>query len=184
LIYFLIIWISRTKSVIFVKWDNDHSVLVRSHVKILQYFVYVVSLIQMQSSSFVIVCDLNVKNFLCFFQVLNFENMHKSSLESVNIWQICKDCNNVIYIEKQHDFFDAVKKKTQISVALMKIQFDQFDNTLLISVLCDLLKIIETVQYAQNTIRCDVDFRKRCYVDCFLQKKFCENIVDIHWMTF
>jgi len=73
-----------------------------------------------------------------------------------------------------------VKKKTQISAALMKIQFDQFNNTSFMSVLHDLLKIIKTMQYAQNTIKYNVDFRKKCYVDCFFQKEFCENIVDIY----
>jgi len=62
----------------------------------------------------------------------------------------------------------------------MKIQFDQFSDTLFMSISCDLLKIIKTVQYAQNTIKCDVDFRKKCYVDCFFQKEFCKNVVDIH----
>jgi len=47
-------------------------------------------------------------------------------------------------------------------------------------VLHSLLKIIKTVQYVQNIIKCDVDFRRECYVDCFFQKEFCENIVDIH----
>jgi len=47
-------------------------------------------------------------------------------------------------------------------------------------ILCNLFKIIETVQYAQNTIRCDIDFKKKCYVDCFFQKEFHENIVVIH----
>jgi len=31
-------------------------------------------------------------------------------------------------------------------------------------VLCDLLKIIKITQYAQNTIKCDVNFKKKCYV--------------------
>ncbi len=35
----------------------------------------------------------------------------------------------------------------------------------------------------QNTIRCDIDFRKKCYIDCFLQKEFCEDIIDIYLMT-
>jgi len=39
----------------------------------------------MQSSFFVIVCDLNVKNFFCLSQVLNFKNTHKSLLKSVNM---------------------------------------------------------------------------------------------------
>jgi len=52
------------------------------------------------------------------------------------------------------------------------------------SVSCSLLKIIETVQYAQNIIRCDVDFKKECYVDWFCQKEFHEDVVDIHWITF
>jgi len=62
----------------------------------------------------------------------------------------------------------------------MKVQLDQFSNISFISVLCDLLKIIKTVQYAQNTIRCDIDFRKKCYVGCFFQKEFHEDAVDIH----
>ncbi len=51
------------------------------------------------------------------------------------------------------------------------------------SVLCDLLKIIKAVQYIQNMIRCNIDFRKKCYIDCFLQKEFCKNIIDIYLMT-
>ncbi len=51
------------------------------------------------------------------------------------------------------------------------------------SVLCDLLKIIKAVQYAQNTIRCDIDFKRRCYIDCFLQKEFHEDVIDIYLMT-
>jgi len=47
-------------------------------------------------------------------------------------------------------------------------------------VLYDLLEIIKIMQYVQNTIRCDVDFKRKCYVDCFFQKKFHENIVNIH----
>jgi len=132
----------------------------------------------------VIVCNLNVKNFFCFYQILNFKNMCKSLLKSMNIWQICRNCNNVIYIKKQHDFFNVVKKKIQINAALMKVQLDQFNNILFMSVLCDLFKIIEIMQYVQNIIRCDVDFKRKCYVDCFFQKKFCKDVVDIHWITF
>ncbi len=48
------------------------------------------------------------------------------------------------------------------------------------SILYDLFKIIKIVQYVQNIIKCDVDFKKECYVDCFFQKEFHENVVDIH----
>jgi len=41
----------------------------------------------------------------------------------------------------------------------------------------DLFKIIETAQYVQNIIRCDVDFRRECYVDCFFQKKFIKMLL-------
>ncbi len=51
------------------------------------------------------------------------------------------------------------------------------------SVLCDLLKIIKTAQYAQNTIKCNVNFRRKCYVNCFLQKEFCKNVIDIYLMA-
>ncbi len=51
------------------------------------------------------------------------------------------------------------------------------------SVLCGLLKTIKAAQYAQNTIRCNIDFRKECYIDCFLQKEFYEDVIDIHLMT-
>ncbi len=51
-------------------------------------------------------------------------------------------------------------------------------------VLCDLFKIIKAAQYVQNTIRCNIDFRRKCYIDCFLQKEFCEDIIDIYLMTF
>jgi len=44
----------------------------------------------------------------------------------------------------------------------------------------NLFKIIKTVQYVQNTVKCDIDFRKKCYVDCFFQKEFCKNVVNIH----
>ena len=77
-------------------------------------------------------------------------------------------------------FLNTVKKKTQIIATLMKVQFDQFNNILFILILCDLLKIIKTVQYVQNTIRCDVNFRRKCYVDFFFQKKIHKNIVDIY----
>ena len=51
------------------------------------------------------------------------------------------------------------------------------------SILCNLLKIIKTVQYAQNTIRCDIDFKRKCYIDCFLQKFFCKDVINIYLMT-
>ncbi len=51
------------------------------------------------------------------------------------------------------------------------------------SVLCSLLKIIKAVQYVQNIIRCNIDFRKECYIDCFLQKEFYKDIIDIYLMT-
>jgi len=51
------------------------------------------------------------------------------------------------------------------------------------SVLCDLLKTIKAVQYVQNIIRCNIDFRKKCYIDCFFQKEFHKNVIDIHLMT-
>ncbi len=51
------------------------------------------------------------------------------------------------------------------------------------SVLCDLLKIIKTAQYIQNMIRCNIDFRRKCYINCFLQKEFHEDIIDIYLMT-
>ncbi len=62
----------------------------------------------------------------------------------------------------------------------MKIQLKQFDDTLFMSVLCGLLKTIKAVQYVQNTIRCDIDFRRKCYIDCFLQKGFHEDVIDIY----
>ncbi len=51
------------------------------------------------------------------------------------------------------------------------------------SVLCNLLKIIKTAQYAQNTIRCNIDFRKKYYIDCFLQKEFHKDIINTYLMT-
>ncbi len=51
------------------------------------------------------------------------------------------------------------------------------------SVLCDLLKIIKTVQYMQNMTRYNIDFRKKYYIDCFFQKEFCEDVIDIYLMT-
>ena len=62
----------------------------------------------------------------------------------------------------------------------MKTQLDQFSDILFILVLYDLFKIIKIVQYVQNTIRCDADFKRKCYVDCFFQKEFCKNIINIH----
>ncbi len=50
-------------------------------------------------------------------------------------------------------------------------------------ILCDLLKIIETVQYAQNIIRYNINFKKKCYIDCFLQKEFCKDIINIYLIT-
>ncbi len=32
------------------------------------------------------------------------------------------------------------------------------------SVLCNLLKIIKTVQYAQNIIRCNINFKRKYYI--------------------
>jgi len=49
-------------------------------------------------------------------------------------------------------------------------------------VLCSLLKIIKAAQYVQNIIRCDIDFKRKCYIDYFLQKEFCEDIIDIYLM--
>jgi len=51
------------------------------------------------------------------------------------------------------------------------------------SILYSLLKIIKAVQYVQNTTRCNIDFKRKCYIDCFLQKEFYENIIDIYLMT-
>ncbi len=51
------------------------------------------------------------------------------------------------------------------------------------SILCDLLKIIKAVQYAQNIIKCDIDFRKKHYIDYFLQKEFCKDVINIYLMT-
>jgi len=76
-----------------------------------------------------------------------------------------------------------VKKKAEISLALMKTQLKQFNDTSFMSVLCSLLKIIKAVQYVQNMTRCDIDFRRRCHIDCFLQKEFCEDVIDIHLMA-
>jgi len=39
----------------------------------------------MQSPHFVIMYNLNAKNFLCLSQVLDFEHVHKSLLESENV---------------------------------------------------------------------------------------------------
>jgi len=44
-------------------------------------------------------------------------------------------------------------------------------------ILYNLLKIIKTVQYVQNIIRCNINFKKKYYIDCFLQKEFCKNII-------
>ena len=51
------------------------------------------------------------------------------------------------------------------------------------SVLCNLLKIIKTAQYVQNMIKCNIDFKKKCYINYFLQKEFCKDIIDIYLMT-
>ena len=76
-----------------------------------------------------------------------------------------------------------MKKKTEISFVLMKVQFKQFNNTPFMSVSYNLLKIIKTAQYVQNTIRYDVNFKRECYIDCFFQKEFHENIIDIYLIT-
>jgi len=39
----------------------------------------------MQNPHFAVVYDLNAENFLCLSQVLDFEHIHKSLLESENI---------------------------------------------------------------------------------------------------
>jgi len=38
-----------------------------------------------QNSHFAVMYDLNVKNFLCLSQVLDFEHIHKSLLKSENM---------------------------------------------------------------------------------------------------
>jgi len=38
-----------------------------------------------QSSHFAVMYDLNAENFLCLSQVLDFEHVHKSLLESENV---------------------------------------------------------------------------------------------------
>ncbi len=35
-------------------------------------------------------------------------------------------------------------------------------------ILYDLFKIIKAAQYVQNIIRCNIDFKKKYYIDCFL----------------
>jgi len=50
-------------------------------------------------------------------------------------------------------------------------------------ILCNLFKIIKTVQYVQNTIRCNIDFKKKYYIDYFFQKEFCKDVINIHLMT-
>jgi len=50
-------------------------------------------------------------------------------------------------------------------------------------ILYDLFKIIKTVQYVQNTIKCNIDFRKKYYIDYFLQKEFCKDVINIYLMT-
>ncbi len=52
------------------------------------------------------------------------------------------------------------------------------------SISYDLLKIIKAVQYVQNMIRCNIDFKRKCYIDCFLQKEFCKDVIDIYLMIF
>jgi len=50
-------------------------------------------------------------------------------------------------------------------------------------ILYDLLKIIKAAQYVQNTIRCNIDFKRKCYIDCFLQKEFHKDVINIYLMT-
>ena len=55
--------------------------LVSFHVKILKHLLNIVNLIYMQCSSLAVTDDLNVKNFLCLSQVLDFENCSKKLLK-------------------------------------------------------------------------------------------------------
>jgi len=49
-------------------------------------------------------------------------------------------------------------------------------------ILYNLLKIIKTAQYVQNIIKCNINFKKKCYIDYFLQKEFCEDVINIYLM--
>ena len=82
LIYSLVIRASRTKSIISVQWDLCVLVLVSSHVEVLKHLLNIVGLIHAQSLSLAVVSDLNVKDFLCLPQVLDFESCSKRLLES------------------------------------------------------------------------------------------------------
>jgi len=52
------------------------------------------------------------------------------------------------------------------------------------SILCDLLKIIKTAQYVENIIKYNIDFKRKCYIDCFLQKEFYKDVINIYLMIF
>ena len=126
--------------------------LVSPHMKILKHLLDIVNLIHMQCLSLAVVNDSNVKNFLCLFQVLDFEDCSKKLLESCYSWGCCEDYNNVINIEKQYDVFLTVKQETWVSITLMKLNLDKFSNTSFMSVFCDLLEFIQTLHYVQCTV--------------------------------
>ena len=158
--------------------------LVSLQVKVLKHLLNIVSLIHTQCLSLAVTDDLNVKNFLCLSQVLDFESCSKKLLESCYSWDCCEDYDNVINIEKQHDVFLTVKQETQISITLMKLNLDKFSNTSFMSVFCDLLEFIQTSHYAQCTVWCNFNIWRWCHVDGFLEKRLSECIVHIHLMTF
>ena len=56
--------------------------------------------------------DLNVKNFQCLFQVLDFEDCSKRFFELNYSWDHYKDHNNVVDIKKQYNAFLTMKQKT------------------------------------------------------------------------
>ena len=184
LIYSLIIRVSRAKSIISVQWDLCALMLVSFHVKVLKHLLDIVGLVHVQSPSLAVVSDLNVKNFLHLPQVLDFESCSKRLLESGDGWDCCRDYDNVINIEKQHDVLLTMKQKAWVDITLMKSHLDQFSNTSFVSVSCGLLQTIQTAQYVQSTVWSHINIRRWCHVDDLLEKWFSECIVHIHLMAF
>ena len=158
--------------------------LISFHMKILKHFLNIVSLIHTQCSSLAVADDLNVKNFLCLLQVLNFEDCSKKLLKSYYSWDCCEDYNNVINIKKQYDVFLTMKQETWVSITLMKLNLDKFSNTSFMLVFYDLFEFIQTSHYVQCTVWCNFNVWRWCHVDDFLEKRLSECIVHIHLMTF
>ena len=121
--------------------------LVSPHVKVLKYLLDVVGLVHVQCSSLTVVSDSNAKDFLHLPQVLDFECCSKRLLEPNDSQDCCRDHNNVINIEKQHDVLLTMNQEAWVSITLVKPHLDKFGNTSFMPVSCSLLKFIQASHY-------------------------------------